>query len=497
MFNLKIKPLILMVTFLTVVLSLAVSPAVYAAYTSFYIDYAAEHDIRDTSKTTYTFSEKKKNPGRDFRVFVPPGATTLSMTIFLSQTAEYGVAVRGNTSPKCTYNLTVDDMDNLPWDRPGTASLSGIRSNDSQFKNIDGGILIFNGGTSAPSSGQWVYVKGLSYDGSSVAEMLFTVKVNVATFNSWYNQRFPNGTGNPPSLSGSSGGTCEDAWSEGCTGNCGGGSSGGGSSGGGTVPTFQFPIGGSGGGTSNPTDPNADNTKPTGFMDSPKNDDIVVGNLELRLVAKDNKEVSKVEYYIDTDAAVAVNGVLSSGDKTDGTWVGNFDTTTINDGTHNIWAKVTDASSNYIYTSVTKVIVNNAGKNYAQEFEIGPPTEEGFPFYHVAVTGNTVKIAPTLLLAEPMEGTYKVLAAYVKDGNLWIADQSIAGETEFWPFRDQLLFCGEITLTADQTQIGCSSFDNLPSLNLNILHKQNAHFFILLQNKADENDLYGVVFVFD
>ena len=444
-------------------------PTAFAAFTSIYSDYADEHNILNNTNTIHTFNEKVIAPPKDFKVFVPPGTIGLSFTVFTGQSDEYAVAVRGNIAPQCTYNELVDDYAYLPWKPPGSANLSAILTRDYQFKNIDGGISVFNGGVSAPASGEWIYVKGISYDTTSATTMTFTVTVNVAAFNAWYQAQFPTNTGNPDDIPGTSGGVCEPEWVQGCISNC---------------------------GDPNPPPNNTDNQAPVITLINPQQGSPVSGLLNLSANVSDNQAVARVDFFIDTGNSVAANGTLSSGNTSNGTWVGTFDTTKINNGTHQVWAKAVDTSNNSAVTQSVTIQVNNTTTHESQSIEIDQSGANGFPYYTLTVGANSVEVNPTMILPSFLTGTYQLVAAVIKDGEIWVADKLFEGITTFYPFSDVIKYYDEVTLNGTSDQLPCTAFENWVAIDLATLKQHTTAFFIAIQNKNLPEEVYAAVFVF-
>ena len=113
--------------------------------------------------------------------------------------------------------------------------------------------------------------------------------------------------------------------------------------------TFQLPVGTA---PNPPNPPPSDTTPPTVSMTAPANGSTVSGNVTVSANASDDKAVSKVEFYRDT-------GTLISTDPTypySITW----DSTSVTNGTHTLYAKAYDTSNNSSTSASVSVTVSNA-----------------------------------------------------------------------------------------------------------------------------------------
>ncbi len=186
------------------------------SYVSIYDNYETSHAIDKTSGS-HTFSVTKNNPGDRFRVFVPPGATYISLMVYAERNALIGVAARSDLEPRCNYNTNQceDQFSALPWKSPGDPGLSwsGYRGHDLQFKNRGGTIKVVEKTLPREKApGEWLFVRVLRYDSSRVPKLTYTVSVDVPTYQAWYKPEvFTNGQ--PPLNTGIGGGNCNPAWS--------------------------------------------------------------------------------------------------------------------------------------------------------------------------------------------------------------------------------------------------------------------------------------------
>ncbi len=73
-----------------------------AAYPSVYTNYEKDHDIRNITDASHTFSFVKNSPGERFRIFIPPGATYVSVMLYASRNALIGAAARLDLAPSVT-----------------------------------------------------------------------------------------------------------------------------------------------------------------------------------------------------------------------------------------------------------------------------------------------------------------------------------------------------------------------------------------------------------
>ncbi len=217
----------IVVLFFTMAVCLVANAPTASAYTSAYTNYETEHDIRTETDPTHTFSVVKSKPGASFKVFIPPGTTYINLMLYAERDALIGAAARLGAEPNCGYNLSLSDAQfaALPWISSNAAlALSDFRVKDVQMKNRGGTIRILQMVVDQiTGAGEWLNIQALTYDKYTLGKFNYTVTVDTAAYNAWYNTDPFNAQGQPAGTSGSSGGSCAVDWSEGCQGSgCGG-----------------------------------------------------------------------------------------------------------------------------------------------------------------------------------------------------------------------------------------------------------------------------------
>ncbi len=178
--------------------------------------YKAGHDIRTVTNTSHTFSSPLDNPGNDFQLFIPPGTTYVSLLLYAARDAEIGAAARLGLAPTGKYNLKANYYA-LPWIAPDPPSpLPAFRGQDVQRRNRGGTIIIFELPLNPPQPepGEWLFIKILSYDGSKIPKLTYTVKVDTEKYNAWYNTDPFDGQGQPAGEPGIEGGETDPIWNE-------------------------------------------------------------------------------------------------------------------------------------------------------------------------------------------------------------------------------------------------------------------------------------------
>lgn len=160
----------------------------------------------------------------NFRVFIPPGTIYASISLYSEQNQRNGAVARFGCPPQCAYNLNMsaEQFSALPWKGSKTegADIYSLLQ-DYQHRNYDGTNRLFYFSFENPKTmGEWVYVKVLTYAGStSPGTMLLTLTLNVEEYKMWYRWVAWDVSGNPvvpgrnPGAS-----TCDKAWSETSTG---------------------------------------------------------------------------------------------------------------------------------------------------------------------------------------------------------------------------------------------------------------------------------------
>ncbi len=147
-------------------------------------------------------------PGEYMRVYIPPGATLVSLYYYASGNARLGVAARMDNPPQCEYTtsiyITTESYLGLPWDTASAKSLSVFRSPDDDFQRKNEGgtaTLMNNMSFSVPlsaSQGGWLYLRSLKYSSNSFYRLVYNVSVDPKAYRAWYYEMWPDGgTGDP------------------------------------------------------------------------------------------------------------------------------------------------------------------------------------------------------------------------------------------------------------------------------------------------------------
>jgi hypothetical protein len=93
-----------------------------------------------------------------------------------------------------------------------------------------------------------------------------------------------------------------------------------------------------------------DQEAPSGFITFPADWNDVSGNLDVRVSAIDNIEISKIELYIDGEFVMNVTAEP---------YEFQIDSTTLTNGNHTIFAKIIDSSQLFSYTQMINIRVEN------------------------------------------------------------------------------------------------------------------------------------------
>ncbi len=179
-------------------------------------NYKGEHDIRSVTTSRHTFTSFLEKPGNNFQLFIPPGTIYLSVLIHVGRDDEIGVAARLGLPPEGSYNMKANYW-TLPWKSPNDPySLADFRTREVQRKNRGGTIKVVEKQLQSPepSPGEYLYFKVLSYDGSIIPSLTYTVSVDTKKYNAWFKTDPFNAQGQPSGKTGKKGESIEAAWSE-------------------------------------------------------------------------------------------------------------------------------------------------------------------------------------------------------------------------------------------------------------------------------------------
>ena len=180
-------------------------------------DYKTKYDPTSWASGEKTLSLDVPNPGSSFRVFIPGGATRVSLITYAERDARLGVITRFGMTPQCIYTAKKNEAEYnaLPWNNNNGTGISGINGQDYQCENWGGYSRILDAAVSG--SPGWVYVKSVAYNGGSIRNMKFNVTVDVDAYKAWYEGA--EWSGNVPiGASGIAGGNCDPLWSQAGTG---------------------------------------------------------------------------------------------------------------------------------------------------------------------------------------------------------------------------------------------------------------------------------------
>ncbi len=178
-------------------------------------NYKSGHDITQETKTSHTFSFALNRPSNDFQLFIPPGTERISVRISVGRDAKIGAVARLGLPPTGAYSTNADYWA-LPWVSNDVTTLDNFRGKDLQRQNTGGTIrvAITTVNPRQPKPGEWLFVKILSYDGSPANSLNFTVTVNTAEYNAWYNTNPFNAQGQPSGKPGIEGGVTDPIWNQ-------------------------------------------------------------------------------------------------------------------------------------------------------------------------------------------------------------------------------------------------------------------------------------------
>ncbi len=131
-----------------------------------------------------------------FRVFVPPGVSYLSLSLFCPRDDYLAVAVRWK-QPPCENCVSVGsnaDYEAFSFDRENEYTLSVLEERDVYLQNAGGHITLYSGGPGVTvDEGGWLYVytffsRSRHINSSSYfARIEYTVRVNAGVYRQFYN----------------------------------------------------------------------------------------------------------------------------------------------------------------------------------------------------------------------------------------------------------------------------------------------------------------------
>ncbi len=181
-----------------------------------------------------------------------------------------------------------------------------------------------------------------------------------------------------------------------------------------------------------------------------------------------------------------------------GVYSKTWDTTGVSDGTYTIVAVAHGSGGSELDTDQVTVTIGNSTPTPVTDPQVF--TSEVFPVSEwriVQVSGTIIVVRPTLEFPGGLNGTYYCYAAYSKDGDIYLAEQDISGETIFRRFRSgdsvknfkQKTFSGQTSWTPDV-------FNSLPNPDLNIIQTRGV-VFLLAVAPAGGGPMEGVIFTFE
>ncbi|MCP4681087.1 MAG: hypothetical protein GY864_01995 [Desulfobacterales bacterium] len=228
-----------------------------------------------------------------------------------------------------------------------------------------------------------------------------------------------------------------------------------------------------------------DNQAPTIQITNPDSGNTAYGVVSITATASDNVGVSSVQFLID-------GSVYQSADTSEPysvTWT----TIDFNDGNHTITAVAGDAAGNSTTsTAVTVTVTNTSSLNQVFPARVFPVSDINI----VYGSSNMIIITPTLNFSSGLAGAYYCYAAYLKDGDIYLAEQDLSGETVFRRFlvgdsvKNFMLkvFSGETSWTPNV-------FSSLPYADLNIVRTHGV-LFLLAVVPVSGGSMEGAIFTF-
>ncbi len=434
-------------------------------YPSAYSDYETEFDIRTSVKTTESFSFTANFPGSNFRLFIPPGATYINLQIYVNRDSLIGVAARIDQKPQCTYNTnqSEDQFGALPWKSPSDSSISiaDYRVNDIQYKNRGGTIKAMEEvlSTEIPSPGEWLLIRDLSFDGSRIMKLTYTVYVNVATYNAWYTTTTFTDTGDPALTYGSAGGTCAAAWNQDYV-----------------EPEPEPPV---------DPGPPADATVE---ITSPADNETVSGVVTLTGTIT-GTGAKAVEFFVN-NFSVGKDTTASGSPET---YSVSWDTSALS-GPYTITASVTDDGGTPLDTDeITLTVVVDPSVEQVLDAE----TLSVLQVDALQVSGQSVTLNPKLVFSTALTGEYDCYAMYLKGSDIFVAEEDgMWGGVAFQRLCDG----GALKSYKKQTFSGassweCGAFDNMPTQDIDDL-KSEGLVFLVAVSKEGSGVFEGVIFSF-
>ncbi len=120
------------------------------AYTSIHKNFKGDYTPEKVRKSG-KISALHKGVPKQFKAFIPPGATKATMIIYGPQRKIVGVAARVGNPPQCRYpHMSEKKAEYLPWKKPNSGTFDFMKSNDFQTNMVDGQIEIFHGDLAPP-----------------------------------------------------------------------------------------------------------------------------------------------------------------------------------------------------------------------------------------------------------------------------------------------------------------------------------------------------------
>jgi len=139
-----------------------------------------------------------------FRIFIPPGTVYGYVNIYMPIDGQEGVVVRYKQPPVgefCQYAGQPSHYGDVPWDVPNQVNLGTMEQRDVYLRNWGGLAAAVSPFSlqipiSSADSG-WLYIRKLPFTSSTIHKISVSFRVDVSTFQNWYDRVVWDVAGDP------------------------------------------------------------------------------------------------------------------------------------------------------------------------------------------------------------------------------------------------------------------------------------------------------------
>ncbi len=139
-----------------------------------------------------------------FRIFIPPGTIYGYVNIYMPIDGQEGIVVRYKQPPVgeyCRFSGQPSHYEDVPWDVPNRVNLDTMAQRDVYLRNWGGlaaAVSPFSLQIPLGEAGSgWLYIRKLPFVSSTIHKINASFRVDVSTYQDWYNSAVWDIAGNP------------------------------------------------------------------------------------------------------------------------------------------------------------------------------------------------------------------------------------------------------------------------------------------------------------